>query len=196
MAEVARTDRLVLREWRPDDEESFYELMNRPTVMRWLGGVQTREEFHAAFGRIVGFQRDFGHTFWIVERKDDGGHLAGETIGFCGLKRVNAPGTEMTGRHEIGWRLREEAWGHGYASEAATESLLLAFTRFRAPHVVALTVTENRASWILMERLGMIRAAELDFIDPRHGPELNPTIVYRIEREAWMSARAAQSVPR
>lgn len=196
MAEIATTERLVLGEWRPDDEAPFYELMNRPTVMRWLGGVQSHEEWHAAFERLVAFQRDFGHTFWIAERKDDGGHLAGETIGFCGLKRVNAPGTTMTGQHEIGWRLREEAWGHGYAREAATVSFDLAFTRFAAPHVVALTDVGNRASWTLMERLGMIRAQELDFIDPRHGPELNPTIVYRIEREPWMSARVVQGAPR
>lgn len=190
MAEVATTDRLVLREWRPDDEARFYDLMNTPAVMRWLGGVQTREQFHAAYERIIGFQRDFGHTFWIVERKADGGHLSGEMLGFCGLKRVNTPGTEMTGQHEIGWRLREAAWGHGYAREAATECFDLAFTRFAAPHVVALTVAGNRASWGLMEQLGMTRAPELDFNDPRHGPELNPAIVYLVEREEWLSARS------
>ena len=41
---------------------------------------------------------------------------------------------------EIGWRLREDAWGQGYAKEAAIASLDLAFGRFAAPHVVALTV--------------------------------------------------------
>ena len=147
MAEVATTERLVLREWHSDDEAHFYAIMNTPAVMRWLGGVQTPKQWHAAFERIRGFQRDFGHTFWIIERKDDGGHLAGELLGFCGLKRVNAPGSGMTGQHEIGWRLREEAWGHGYAGEAASESLDLAFTRFAAPHVVALTVVGNVASW-------------------------------------------------
>jgi RimJ/RimL family protein N-acetyltransferase len=192
VVEVATTDRLVLRDWRPDDEAHFYELMNTAAVMRWLGGIQSREQFHAAYQRISGFQRDFGHSFWIVERKDDGGHLSGEMLGFCGLKRVNTPGTAMTGEHEVGWRLREEAWGHGYAREAATESLDLAFTRFAAPHVVALTVAGNTGSWGLMERLGMTRAPDLDFNDPRYGPELNPTIVYRIEREVWISALAAQ----
>jgi len=47
------------------------------------------------------------------------------------------------------------------------------------------TVQGNRASWGLMERLGMVRRADLDFIDPAHGPDLNPTIVYVTERDQW-----------
>ncbi|MEO5640995.1 MAG: GNAT family N-acetyltransferase [Sphingomicrobium sp.] len=175
------TDRLILRDWAEGDEARFYAVMNREPVMRWLGGVQTPEQWHAAFERIRGFTAEFGHTFWIVERKPDGGHLAGEMLGFCGLKRVNAGGTAMTGEHEVGWRLREEAWGHGYAREAATASLDLAFTRFAAPHVIALSVAGNSASWGLMERLGMVRR-----------PDLNPTIVYRIDASDWLSATDAR----
>ena len=180
------TDRLVLREWGEGDSDRFYEIMNTPEVMRHLGGVQDRETWEAAVGRIMGFQRDFGHSFWLLERKPDG-----EMLGFCGLKRVNAGGTPMTGEYEIGWRLRESAWGQGYAKEAAIASLDLAFDRFGAPHVVALTVEQNQDSQGLMKRLGMTRRRDLDFDDPRFGPELNPTIVYRIEKDDWPAARAA-----
>lgn len=187
MAEVvAQTERLVLREWTDDDEVRFYEVMNREEVMRYLGGVQQPEEWRAAFTRLRGLQADFGHSFWIVEDRASGGIL-----GFCGIKRVNAPVTAMTGEHEIGWRLRPEAWGKGIAKEAAIASLDLAFGRFAAPHVVALTVQENEASWGLMERLGMVRRADLDFVDERFGPELNPTIVYRIDAVRWPRAKAA-----
>ena len=179
------TERLILRSWRLSDRDEFVRHLNTPNVMRWLGGVQDRATASAAFERIDGFERDFGHTFWIVERKDDRAHLSGEMLGFCGIKRVNAAGTEMAGQHEVGWRLREDAWGHGYAKEAATASLDLAFGRFAAPHVVALTVEGNDASRRLMERLGLSRRADLDFTDPRFGPELNPAIVYRIERDEW-----------
>jgi RimJ/RimL family protein N-acetyltransferase len=177
---VATTERLVLRDWCEDDADRFYAVMNHEPVMRWLGGVQTPEEWRAAYDRIVGFTRDFGHTLWIVERKADG-----ELLGFCGLKRVNAPGASCPGDFEIGWRLREDAWGQGYAKEAAIASLDLAFTRFAAPHVVALTVAGNRGSWGLMERLGMTRRPDLDYVDPRFGPELNPTIVYSIAADEW-----------
>lgn len=183
---IAETNRLLLREWGEGDADRFYEVMNTPAVMRHLGGVQERATWDAAVGRIFGFQRDFGHTFWLVERKSDG-----ELLGFCGLKRVNAEGTDLKGQFEIGWRLRESAWGQGYAKEAAIASLDLAFEQFAAPHVVALTVGQNVESQGLMKRLGMTRREDLDFVDPRLGPELNPTIVYRIEAAEWPAARAA-----
>jgi RimJ/RimL family protein N-acetyltransferase len=183
---VAETARLILRDWDDTDEERFYAVMNREEVMRHLGGVQLPEEWRAAYQRVRGFSKDFGHTFWIVEDR-----ASGDILGFCGLKRVNTPGTAMTGEHEIGWRLRPEAWGKGIAKEAAIASLDLAFGRFAAPHVVALTVADNEASWGLMERLGMTRRPDLDFIDERYGPELNPCIVYRIDAADWAKARAA-----
>ena len=192
MAEiVAETKRLRLREWGEGDADRFYAIMNTPGVMQYLGGIQTPEEWDAAYQRIAGFQRDFGHSFWLVERKDDG-----ELLGFCGFKRVNAPGTDLTGQHEVGWRFREEAWGKGYAKEAAVAALDLAFDRFAAPHLVAFTVIANRGSWGLMERLGMERREELDFVDRRFGPELNPTIVYRLDASAWPAAREAALAPR
>jgi RimJ/RimL family protein N-acetyltransferase len=86
---------------------------------------------------------------------------------------------------EIGWRLREDAWGQGYAREAATAALDAAFGAFGAGEVVALTVHENSASWGLMKRLGMRRREDLDYVDPRFGPDLNPSIVYSIDRQTW-----------
>ena len=155
--------------------------------MQHLGGLQTPDEWRDAFTRISGFTRDFGHTFWIVEDR-----ASREILGFCGIKRVNAPGAgDLTGKHEIGWRLRPEAWGKGIAKEAAIASLDLAFGRFDAPHVIALTIPANAPSWGLMERLGMTRRADLDFLDERFGPELNPSIVYWLEATGWPAARAA-----
>ncbi len=187
MAEVvAETRRLLLRDWEDEDEARFYEVMNREEVMRHLGGVQLPDEWREAYQRVRGFSRDYGHTFWIIEE-----HETREILGFCGIKRVNAPGAgDLTGKHEIGWRLRPDAWGKGIAKEAAIASLDLAFRRFEAPHVVAFTVAANRASWGLMERLGMTRRADLDFIDERFGPELNPTIVYWLDSAEWPAARA------
>jgi RimJ/RimL family protein N-acetyltransferase len=182
---LVETERLRLREWGEGDGDRFYDAMNTPAVMRWLGGVQERSAWDAALTRLNGIQRDYGHTLWLVERKDDG-----ELLGFCGLKRVNAEGASMTGEFEIGWRLRESAWGQGIAKEAAIATLDLAFGCFEAPHVVALTVEGNSGSWGLMERLGMTRRPDLDYEDPRFGPELNPTIVYRIDAADWPAARA------
>jgi RimJ/RimL family protein N-acetyltransferase len=188
MAEiVAETRRLRLRDWDDEDELRFFQVMNRPEVMTYLGGVQLPAEWRAAYQRVRGFSRDFGHTFWITEDR-----ASGEILGFCGIKRVNAPGAgDLTGKHEIGWRLRPEVWGQGLAKEAAIAALDLAFGRFQAPHVIALTVPPNTPSWGLMERLGMSRRQDLDFIDGRFGPELNPSVVYWMEASAWPQARSA-----
>ena len=187
MAEViAETERLRLRTWDRADRGEFARHLNKPAVMRWLGGVQDEAGYTAAFDRLDSYQRDLGHTFWIVERRADRALL-----GFCGLKRVNAPGAgALTGEFEIGWRFREDVWGQGYAREAAEVSLDLAFERFGAQSVVALTVEGNVASWGLMERLGMTRRPDLEFVDERFGPDLNPTLVYSITASEWASRRA------
>lgn len=191
MAEiVAETARLRLREWGDEDREPFYAIMNTPAVMRHLGGLQTPEQWAEVFQRLIGVQREHGHAFWIVEDK-----ASGEIQGFCGVKRVNSPGAgTLMGQHEIGWRLRESAWGQGIAKEAAIVSLDLAFGRFDAPHVIAMTVAENVSSQGLMIRLGMRRREDLDFEDTRFGPELNPALIWRIDAEDWPAARAAAIV--
>jgi RimJ/RimL family protein N-acetyltransferase len=190
MAElVAETARLRLRTWDDEDEVRFYEVMNTPAVMRWLGGPQPIGEWSAGYGRIRGYEHDFGFTFWILERRQDG-----EILGFCGLKRANAPGAdEIAGEVEIGWRLREEAWGQGYAKEAAIASLDLAFGRFAAPRVAAVTAARNAPSQGLMKRLGMSRREDLDFVDQRFPAEsdVNPQVVYVIDAAEWPEARAA-----
>ena len=193
MAEVAaETERLRLREWKDGDEDAFYAIMNTSSVMRHLGGVQTPEQWREAYQRLRGYTEAFGHTFWIIEDK-----AASEIQGFCGLKRVNAPGAgDLTGQHEIGWRLRESAWGQGIAKEAAIASLDLAFGRFAAPHVIALTVPANLESQGLMERLGMTRRPDLDYVDQRFGPELNPSLVWRIDAGDWPAARQRALAPR
>jgi RimJ/RimL family protein N-acetyltransferase len=189
MAErLAETARLRLREWEEADEGRFYAIMNTPAVMQHLGGVQTPEGWRQAFERLRLYQREFGHTFWIVEDK-----ASGEILGFCGLKLVNSPGAgdELAGTPEIGWRLRESAWGKGIAKEAAVAALDLAFGRFGYERVIAMTIPANVESQGLMKRLGMTRAQDLDFTDTRFGPETNPQIVYAIDAADWPAARAA-----
>ncbi|MEO6434131.1 MAG: GNAT family N-acetyltransferase [Sphingomicrobium sp.] len=187
MAEVAaETERLILRNWDPADEATFYDIMNTPAVMEHLGGPQSRDAWHSAFERILSFNRDFGHTFWLIEDR-----ATGELLGFCGLKRVNAPGAaDLTGTPEIGWRLRQDAWGKGYAKEAAIASLDLGFGKLGYGEIIALTIPANLPSQQLMERLGMRRRAELDFRDMRYGDELNPAIAWSVSAAEWPAARA------
>ena len=172
------TDRLVLRDWSEADIEPFLRL-NNPAVMRWLGGVKTPEAMAAVVTeRFIPWQESRGFTFWVVERKADGALL-----GFCGIKIADDAGSPVEGEYEIGWRLREDAWGQGYAREAAVAALDHAFDRIGADRVVALTVDGNRPSWGLMERLGMTRRPDLDYVGPAWAE--GPVIVYRIGSEQW-----------
>ena len=177
---AAETDRLILRDWRDGDAEAFDRHCNTENVMRWLGGVRSRADYDEVAARLTRWQQERGFTFWVVERKADRAFL-----GFCGLKIADGEGSPVLGRHEIGWRLREDAWGQGYALEAATAALNVAFGRIGAESVVALTVDGNRASWGLMERLGMTRRADLDYVDPRWPETMNPIIVYEMRRCKW-----------
>lgn len=182
------TERLVLRDWRDEDWPAFFEHTNTPTVMRWLGGLSDPEQQDRMRERASGYKEHFGHTLWLLERKRDGGHLSGEVLGFCGLKRSNQEGGPL-GEFEIGWRLREDAWGKGYAREAAEASLRAGFERFGAPHIIALTVKGNTASWGLMKRLGMQRRPELDFYSTEFVTTGEDVIVYAITREEWMATQ-------
>lgn len=176
------TDRLTLRDWREADWAEFWRTTNTPAVMRWLGGVADEAAWAAARARIEGYRREHGHTFWVLERKADGALL-----GFCGLKRSNQSGGPI-GMMEVGWRLREDAWGQGYAKEAAAAALDLAFGSFGAEEVIALTVEGNTASWGLMLRLGMVRRPDLDFESAEFDPANPRIIVHAITREKWKNA--------
>ncbi|HST36668.1 MAG TPA: GNAT family N-acetyltransferase [Allosphingosinicella sp.] len=174
---MIRTERLLLRDWREEDVAPFIRHTNTEAVMRWLGGVQTEAQLRDALeNRLMRWQRERGFTFWAVEREEDGALL-----GFCGIKIADTEGSPVEGAFEIGWRLREDAWGQGFAKEAAIASLDYAFQTLGADRVIALTFTGNAPSWGLMERIGMTRRPELDYDDPRF-PDLNPTIVYDIKR--------------
>ena len=97
------TERLILRDWREEDWPPFWQATNTPAVMRWLGGVCDEAKKQGAQERLLSYEREHGHTFWVIERKSDGAIL-----GFCGLKRSNQQGGPI-GMMEVGWRLREDA---------------------------------------------------------------------------------------
>lgn len=182
------TPRLVLRDWARDDWPAFFRHTNTPAVMRWLGGEMDAERMAAQRRRIEATSEHHGHCFWVLERRPDGDHLAGELLGFCGLKRADTPGSPVKGELEIGWRLREDAWGRRYAREAAEAALRFAFEQLAAEQVVALTVAGNAASQTLMRRLGMRRRTELDHEELHQPAGLRQTIVHTIARAQWSAA--------
>jgi RimJ/RimL family protein N-acetyltransferase len=176
---VAETERLILRSWRPDDRAEFLAACNTDAVTRHLNGPASEEDIDAMLGRIAKCQEDRGFSFWAVERKADGALL-----GYCGLRICEDLERPVHGNVEIGWRLREDAWGQGYAREAAEATLEWAWRNLRCDRIVAITAAENRRSWGLMERLGMRRLRDLDFEHPDVpiGNKAKPHITYAIAR--------------
>ena len=180
------TGRLVVRDWEDGDVAPFLRVTNTPAVMRYLGGVMDDAKADAAMARLASYASNFGFNLWILERKADGGHLSGEMLGFCGLKRANIePGPQ--GDIEIGWRLREDSWGHGYATESARAVLAHAFEGLAAPHVIAITVPENKPSQQVMRRIGMTPRPDLDFAPESKWAPDERLVVFAITREQWES---------
>jgi RimJ/RimL family protein N-acetyltransferase len=184
---VAETERLVLRHERPGAFAVWLEHMNTPAVMEKVGGVQGEAKVAEGFATMAEALARGDPPFVFVALKSDD-----TLIGKCGLAPIAtevAPAPLREG-WQIGWTLRADQWGKGYATEAARTMLALAFERYRLDKVYAQTSERNRGSWRVMERLGMTRLAELDYDDPEYPPEDNPTMVWGITREAWQRARA------
>jgi len=175
---MIETERLILRGWMESDKLPFHAMCNDPAVMEYLGPVMNVTEIDAAIDRQNGLLDALGHCFWAIERTADRRFL-----GFCGIK-PGPLGTPIEGRMEIGWRLAAEHWGRGYAREAAEACLDWAWQRDAIDGVWAITVEGNRRSWRLMERLGMVRRPDYDFVHPQPGLAdwLRPHITYSIGR--------------
>lgn len=178
------TERLVLRDWLPGDQEPFHRLNSDPQVMEFLPKPLTREESDAMISRLSLHIAEHGFGFWAVERRSDRAFL-----GFTGLLRPSfeAPFTPCV---EIGWRFAREAWGRGYASEAARASLEFGFTKLGLGEIVSFTVPGNTRSMAVMERIGMRRDLDGDFEHPRL-PEGNPLrkhVLYRLRSEDYRRA--------
>jgi RimJ/RimL family protein N-acetyltransferase len=179
---VAETARLILRTEAPGDLDRWMEVMNTPAVRKHLGGVQERHEVETGFARkAAGLAKD-GYGFWHLQTKDDG-----QLIGQCGIGpiEVEAAPAELRAGLQIGWSIAESHWRKGYAMEAARAVIELAFSRHDLDLLYAQTSEANKASWQMMEKLGMERVRALDYVDPDYPPEENPTIIYRLKRADW-----------
>ena len=124
---------------------------------------------------------------WVVERADDQAFL-----GFTGLAPVRND-LPAAGAIEVGWRLAREAWGQGYATEAAREALRVGFGDAGLAEVVSLTAVVNAPSWRVMERLHMRRDPVDDFDHPAlpPGSPLRRHVLYRLGREEFPAAQIA-----
>ncbi|MDB5465602.1 MAG: family N-acetyltransferase [Phenylobacterium sp.] len=161
---MIETGRLILRRWREADREPYAAMMADPEVADWLGGVLTRAEADARIDRSEATFEQHGFGRFALERQADGA-----LVGYCGLMPVGEDLPEAPGV-EIGWAVAREAWGQGYAPEAARAVLADAFGRLGLAEVVAYTTVGNVRSQAVMRRAGFVRMPDRDFDHPLFAP--------------------------
>lgn len=150
------TDRIRLRSWTESDRKAFAELCADPVVMADLGGPLDWKNSDAKFDRYCEAFTKNRYGRLLVETLD------GQFLGYCGVMPVLSD--HPLGRHdEIGWRLHREAWGQGYATEAAKAAISDAFGRVGLAEVLAYTAADNPRSQAVMDRLGLLRTESKDF---------------------------------
>lgn len=180
------TPRLLLRRFTAADRPALARLNADPAVMEHFPAVLDAAQSNALVDRIEeGFERH-GFGLWAVEAR-----ATGAFVGFTGLA-VPSFTTAFTPCVEVGWRLAREAWGHGYAREAAAEAVRFGFTHAGLAEILSFTVPANVRSRRVMEALGMEHDAAGDFDHPRLPPghPLQRHVLYRLSKERWAARHA------
>lgn len=176
-----------MREWRAHDHETFIAMNQDETVMRHFPRLITPEESLDFIRRAEEHFAEHGFGLWAVEPQADQ-PVAG-FIGFVGLSvpRFEAAFTPCV---EVGWRLRADAWGRGYATEAATAAVDFGF-ELGLSEIVSFTTVANDRSRAVMRRLGMTHDPAEDFEHPSVPPghPIRPHVLYRLSRDAWGTGR-------
>jgi RimJ/RimL family protein N-acetyltransferase len=148
------TERLLLRRFTHDDVDNLYHLDSDPEVMRYVtGGATTpREEVeHVDLPAFMSYyDRCDGYGFWAAIDKS--------TDRFLGWFHLRPQEGDPVDQPELGYRLRREVWGMGYATEGARALIRKGFTDLGAQRVVAMAFRDNLASRRVMEKSGMTLA--------------------------------------
>ena len=181
LPEKLETERLILRQWSEQDVDPFVALNADPKVMEYFPSTLSRDDTEKSVARIrMQFeQHNFG--LWAVQLR-----ATGAFIGFVGL-HVPDFGAPFTPCVEVGWRLARDYWGHGYAPEAAAESLRDGYERVGLSEIVSMTSTTNLKSMRVMEKLGMTHDPADDFDHPKlpRDHHLCRHVLYRLTADRW-----------
>ena len=147
------TERLLLRRWREEDREPFFQMCQDADVMRYLLPITDRVASNAFIDRLERHFDTNGFGMCAAERRD-----TDEFIGIIGLQ---IPRIAITPEPciEAGWRLCRSAWGQGFAREGARAIMDAGFAHLGVNEIVAVTAIQNERSWRVMERLGLLRDA-------------------------------------
>lgn len=178
MPYLITTPRLGLRRWQPADLDPFAAMNADRAVREFFPNLMTREETAESIKRLEAHFDRHGYTFYALDVLE-----TGEFIGFTGLKCLDGPDTLdvwFAPCVEMGWRLRREAWGRGYAPEAAQACLTYAWEELKLDKVYAYTAEHNAKSRRVMEKIGMTLSGHFDHPKIEAGHPLRRHVLYEI----------------
>jgi RimJ/RimL family protein N-acetyltransferase len=154
MAVIFETERLIAREWSLDDAEAAFLIYGDPLVWQYLPGGQPDlriEETRTRLERRIALYDEMpGFGVWTLIERD-----TGELVGTILLLRL-----DNTDEYEVGYHLRRDRWGQGYATEAAAGAIAYGFDKMGLTRVVGVTDPENIASQRVLEKCGLVRDGE------------------------------------
>jgi RimJ/RimL family protein N-acetyltransferase len=162
---VLETDRLLLRRFTTADLDELVAVHADPEVTRVMGLFDRARALRWMEANELDWAEQGYGRLAIVDR------VTGAILGRCGLKYWS--GFDET---EVGWVLRRDAWGHGFATEAGRASVDWGFRSFELPYITAMIRPDNPRSLAVAERLGM---------SPRRDDVLlgQTVVVYAVDRE-------------
>lgn len=149
---IIETERLVLRTFTVDDAPLIYELNLDPDVTRYTGDP-IKDLHHAQLileQTILPQYALYNHGRWAVHIKPGIDSVVTGFIGWCGLK--NRPERNEI---DLGYRFMKQAWGKGYATEAAFACLKYGFEKLAMPRIVGRAMSQNAGSIRVLEKCGM-----------------------------------------
>jgi RimJ/RimL family protein N-acetyltransferase len=183
--DAIQTGRLLMRRWQDADREPFAALNADPETMRYFPTTLDRAASDAFVDRIEARFDEQGYGLWALELE-----ATGQFIGYTGLNPMPA-GVPGAGGMEVGWRLARHAWHRGYATEAATAALEIAFGGAGLPEVWSMTAVLNEPSQAVMRRIGMTEVARFDHPAVPAGHSLQPHVLYHVASDG--PARSASA---
>jgi RimJ/RimL family protein N-acetyltransferase len=170
------TERIILRQFSDTDADAelLLELDSDPAVMRYIGpfGLGSVEAYRERIRTVwmPYYASHQSHGFWAVIEKSTSQFLGWFLLRpSTDFRFATQAGWTRPTDIEIGYRLRQAAWGRGLATEVAAALVRLTLDDPTVTCVVACALVPNRASTRVMEKVGMSRVREFalpDFTDP------------------------------
>lgn len=171
------TSRLRLRDWEETDLEPFSRLNADEEVMKYFTKTLSTEETNTFYQSIISEFKECGFGLYAVEIKENK-----EFIGFIGFHRATFE-ADFTPCVEIGWRLKKEAWGKGYATEGAAACLQFGFTELGFRDVYSFTADINKPSKNVMRKIGMNFIKTFDYPKFEEDSPLKKHVLFHIDQK-------------